>query len=370
MWHVEPGICALNAEQSTEGNSLSSAPQSTRVGAFTFGVIVDRVFDTEEIVVKPVATVLRHLKLYSGATILGDGSVILILDFKSISVETGAAQVPVGDAHAEEIAGDVADPRQAILLFRAFDDSLKAAPLSSVARIEEIALDQLEHVDGRTVIQYRGRLMPVVGAAPGEGRGWTGEGVRPLLVFIRDDRPVGLLVDEIVDIVESSVAVQLGSATAGALGSLIIGESAAELIDVAHYWRLVYDEPAPAAAAEQPALAPGVAKRLLIVDQSPFCQLLLRPLLHQAGYDVTVAADPEAALALHAQGEAFHLIMADTTQRGEPARKLAATLAHATAWRSTPLLGLGLHNLAGPPDGASVLEAVSDTLGEDLRGAA
>ncbi len=65
-----------------------------RVGAFTFGVIVDRVFDTEEIVVKPVAKVLRHLKLYSGATILGDGSVILILDPKGISVEAGAARGP------------------------------------------------------------------------------------------------------------------------------------------------------------------------------------------------------------------------------------------------------------------------------------
>ena len=75
-----------------------------RVGAFSFGVIVDRVFDTEEIVVKPVASVLRHLKLFSGATILGDGSVIMILDFKSISAAAGAEEAAAREAEAVELA--------------------------------------------------------------------------------------------------------------------------------------------------------------------------------------------------------------------------------------------------------------------------
>lgn len=364
-----------------------------RVGAFTFGVIVDRVFDTEEIVVKPVASVLRHLKLYSGATILGDGSVILILDLKGISVETGAGQGAAGvlDADADEDAGK----RQAmssLLVFRAANDTLKAAPLANVSRIEEVAASQIEWIDGRSVIQYRGRLMPIMGPDAAAANAWDGADQRPLLVFTRDDRSVGLLVNEIVDIVESVIETDMTAAGAGALGGLIIGGVATELIDVSYYWGRAFPDDAPAAAsdvADRPAAAPaepaarvGVEtasvgepgrRRLLLVDQSPFSQLLLRPLLAQAGYEVIVAEDPAAALGLYDAGEQFQLIMADTSSP-ESARQLAATLHRAAGWHKTPLLSLAIHNTmtTGGGDGqahSTLLDAVSGALGE-LRGAA
>jgi two-component system chemotaxis sensor kinase CheA len=319
-----------------------------QTGSFTFGVIVDRVFDTEEIVVKPVATVLRHLRLYSGATILGDGSVILILDFKGISVEAGAGQVTQAVLQAEQDAASAPEgERSAILVFRAANDALKATPLADVARIEEITASQLERVDGATVIQYRGKLMPVVGSEAGRPVGWDDDSARPLLVFARDDRAIGLLVNEIVDIVESSLVADLRPGSPGCLGSLIIGGAATELIDLAYYWEAAQSGAAPAVvnvAAAPPAIA---AKRLLVIDRSPFCQVLLQPVLRQAGYEVTVAPGPEAALELHDRGERFDLILADTTQRGEAARALAEALTKASAWHATPLLGLGLHGLGG-----------------------
>ncbi|WP_332656097.1 chemotaxis protein CheW [Brevundimonas sp.] len=361
-----------------------------RVGAFTFGVIVDRVFDTEEIVVKPVASVLRHLKLYSGATILGDGSVILILDLKGISVETGAGQGAAGVLDAED-AGEAGDRQavSALLVFRAANDTLKAAPLANVSRIEEVAADQIEWIDGRSVIQYRGRLMPIIGPDAAAANAWEGPDQRPLLVFTRDDRSVGLLVNEIVDIVESVVETDMTAAGAGALGGLIIGGVATELIDVAYYWTRAFPDEAPAAAgggadrrAEAPAAEPkdqttgaeGAARRrLLLVDQSPFSQLLLRPLLAQAGYEVVVAEDPVVALGLYDAGEQFQLIMADTSSP-ENARQLAATLHRAAGWHRTPLLSLAVHNTmtaegAGGMSHSTLLDAVSGALGE-LRGAA
>ncbi len=342
-----------------------------KVGAFTFGIIVDRVFDTEEIVVKPVATVLRHLKLYSGATILGDGAVILILDFKGISLETGAGQVASGALQDDEIPGAVvAENKPAILVFRSADGALKATPLGSVARIEEIDESQLESVGGRTVIQYRGHLMPVIGVIANQPLLW-GDGVRrPLLVFARDDRSVGLLVSEIIDIVESSMVLDLGPSSDGALGSLIVDGVATELIDVAYLWRGATGEIDPIPA--DPAPAHG-AKRLLVIDQSPFSELLLQPMLRQAGYDVFVAPDADAALALHARGETFNLILADSSHRGPSTRKLAAVLQSATNWHRTPFLGLGRENLSPASDGrdvASMLQAVAETFDEDLRGAA
>jgi two-component system chemotaxis sensor kinase CheA len=362
-----------------------------RVGSFTFGVIVDRVFDTEEIVVKPVASVLRHLKLYSGATILGDGSVILILDLKGISVETGAGQGAAGAADGDEAedAGRL-QAMTALLVFRAANDSLKAAPLANVSRIEEVAATQIEWIDGRSVMQYRGRLMPIIGLDGASAAVWDGPEQRPLLVFTRDERSVGLLVNEIVDIVDSVVETDMKAAGAGALGGLIIGGVATELIDVSYYWSRAFPEDAsvgpvaaeqltrPVAPAEAAATPPAPAetggrRRLLLVDQSPFSQLLLRPLLSQAGYEVVVAETPSAALELYDAGEEFQLIMADTST-SESARQLAATLHRAAGWHKTPLLSLAIHNTmtAGSAGGmahSTLLDAVSGALGE-LRGAA
>lgn len=318
-----------------------------KVGGFTFGVIVDRVFDTEEIVVKPVASVLRHLRLYSGATILGDGSVIMILDFNGMAVEAGAERAPPGEEEANAEA-EADDARVALLTFRAGPGgALKAAPLSAVSRIEELAAGQLERSGGLSVLQYRGRLTPVLDV-DGEPAGAT-DGVRPLLVFSRGDAALGLLVDEIVDIVESPLKVQLQSARPGVVGSLVVAGQAAELIDLEHFWRC-----AGRGGGEAPS--EGAARRLLVLDQSPFSQMLLRPLLARAGYAVTVAGEPETALALYDAGEAFDLILADTARKDPSARRLAAALARAERWHATPMIGLGLHR----PD--EVLGAVEDSL--------
>ncbi|WP_293482402.1 chemotaxis protein CheW [Phenylobacterium sp.] len=351
-----------------------------KVGGFTFGVIVDRVFDTEEIVVKPVATVLRHLKLYSGATILGDGSVILILDLKGVSVEAGASQASASQAAEIESADARREERTAMLVFRASDEALKATPLSLVSRIEELSPSQIEKVDGRTVIQYRGRLMPIVGTNAAPAETWDTDEARPLLVFARGERAVGLLAHEIVDIVESTVRTDLESVGQAASGSLIIEGAATELIDVDHYWRRALNEGdlAPAAAPAAPVApraeaapaqkAPAGARRLLVIDGSAFAQLLLAPLLGQAGYEVKVASDPEAAMALYDAGETFQLIMADTSNPAE-ARAFAGAFARAEAWHRTPLLSLSLENGLQTKQRASLLDAVSEALGE-LKGAA
>ena len=348
-----------------------------RVGSFTFGVIVDRVFDTEEIVVKPVATVLRHVKLYSGATIMGDGSVILILDLKGVSAETGAGQSSSSlHEEREDVRAKTGEPSSAILVFRAANDALKAAPLANVSRIEEVSADQIEFIDGRSVVQYRGRLMPIVAADAGPAQTWTGDDRRPLLVFTRDDRSVGLLVHEIVDIVESTLAFDLSPVGSATKGSLIIDGSATELIDVSYYWRSAMDKDAalPAPANPAPPIAGSLAlppRRLLVIDQSPFCQLLLRPLLAQAGYEVVIAADPDAALALYDAGETFHLIMADTSNADE-ARAFAGAFQRASNWHRTPLFSLAMHRQLGTADGAGgarLLDAVAGAL-EEMRGAA
>ncbi|WEK59232.1 MAG: hybrid sensor histidine kinase/response regulator [Candidatus Brevundimonas phytovorans] len=340
----------------------------THFGASTFGVIVDRVFDIEEIVVKPVAGVLRHLNLYSGATILGDGAVILILDPKGTARTAGVDQI---SGHLAGLASDAArkanaappPKEEALLLFRAADATLRAAPLTTVSRIEEVEAAQIEQVEGRAVLQYRGRLMPILGA-DGRAPDWSGPGRRPLLVFARGDQALGMLIGEIVDIVETAAQPEINSAGGLTLGSLIVMDQAADLIDVDAYWRRAFDAAATTEASPSgDALSAPIAglKRLLIIDPSTFTQLLLGPLLARAGYVVIVAPDAEAALAHHDANEVFDLILADL--QPSRAREFARILASAEQWHATPLLSLSLLNGGGPAlDATRLLDAVSSAL--------
>ncbi|MFN8759475.1 MAG: chemotaxis protein CheA, partial [Tagaea sp.] len=112
----------------------------TQVGNYTFGIMVDRVFDTEEIVVKPVAPILRDVPMFSGNTILGDGSVIMILDPNGIAAGSGASAATMSENQAAQAAAEGSAreaERIALLVFRAGGNAPKAVPLSLIARLEE-----------------------------------------------------------------------------------------------------------------------------------------------------------------------------------------------------------------------------------------
>ncbi|MBV8615675.1 MAG: chemotaxis protein CheA [Acetobacteraceae bacterium] len=217
-----------------------------QVGSSLLGIIVDRVFDTEEIVVKPVAPMLRQLTVFSGNTILGDGSVIMILDPAGIA---RAAGIGAGEDHRRDpasVSGGVASgEREAMLLFRAGDTRPMAVPLSLVARIEQIPRERIEFSANVPVVQYRGRLMPLVALfdAPTDV---PAPPLQPVLVFADGERSAGLMVDEIVDVVEDRLHLELSPTRPGVLGTAVIGGQATDVIDTA-YWlaRLPAAHPAP-----------------------------------------------------------------------------------------------------------------------------
>jgi two-component system chemotaxis sensor kinase CheA len=194
----------------------------TRVGAHTFGVVVDSVFHTEEIVVKPMASKLRHIGMFSGNTILGDGSVIMIIDPNGVSQEIGASVAGAVAAHADTEAEQHAAVENlvSLLVFRAGSPEPKAVPLSLITRLEEIDCKKIELSNGRHMVQYRGQLMPLV-CTSGEFK-IKREGAQPLLVFSDGHRSMGLVADEIVDIVEDKLDIEVGSDRAGVLGSAVV----------------------------------------------------------------------------------------------------------------------------------------------------
>ena len=350
-----------------------------RLGAFTFGVIVDRVFDMEEIVVKPVSKILRHLKVYSGATILGDGTVIMILDMKGIAMQTGALSDAAGRAEPEKPVDLAPEPTQSVLVFRAIGGALSAAPLGEVKRIEKIDHERLERAGEHAVIQYHGRLIPVVADTAATAPD-AFDGRRPMLVFARADRLVGLLVQEIIDVVDITPPADHGAQGHAVSGSMIVAGAATALIDVDLCCRSALGEPAErmtspprvasADVASGPIVAPtpqGVGRRLLVIDRSPFSRVLLEPLLSQARYAVTMAADATAALALHEGGQDFDLIMADTNVGGADLRAFVTSFARCTRWHTVPMLGLGLYHApeAKGFNGGPLLHALSCALDEE-----
>ena len=266
-----------------------------QVGTYTFGIVVDGVFDAEEIVVKPVSPILRDISIYSGNTILGDGSVIMILDPNGIAASSGEINVldEAGDeaASAEEATGD----RTAFLVFRAGSDDPKAVPLALVARLEEIDLADIENPNGVPVVQYRGQLMPLL-SIDGKGEVVT-EGRQPVLVFTDRDRSMGLMVDEIIDIVEDRLDVELGSDQPGIIGTGVIGGKATSIIDASTFLTRAFDDWFGSKGKSSTGSS-GKDDRVLLVDDSPFFRNLLTPLLTVAGYHVTTVESADQALAL------------------------------------------------------------------------
>ncbi len=308
-----------------------------QVGAQLFGVLVESVFRTEEIVVKPMSSLLRDIALFSGNTILGDGSVIMIIDPNALGSKVGSVEEDTERAGAATAtAGQIEGDKTALLLFRAGSDTMKAVPLSLITRLEEIGRDAIEHCNGEDVVQYRGALMPLV-YMQGERRPRE-DGAQPVLVFTEDGTPVGLAIDEIVDIVEVELDIELKTEDPGVIGAAIIRGKAAEIVDVSHYLGQALGRRLSGSRGRDSRTI-----ELLLVDDSQFFRNMLAPLLKASGYDVTLAASAPEALGFLEAGASFDLIVSDLDMPVMDGIQLAERLKSDPRWAGIPLVALSSH---------------------------
>lgn len=329
----------------------------THVGSYEFGIIVDKVYDTEEIVVKPVSSILRYIDLFSGNTILGDGSVIMILDPNGIARATGEIETEssaMSESLGKEQTSSSAD-KISLLLFKAGDTAPKAVPLSLVARLENIDLSKIENSGGRMMIQYRDQLMPLTPFS--SSMHIDSQGEKPILVFSSEDqKSVGIIVDEIIDITEERINVQVESAAGSStLGSAIIDGKATDVVDVAYFLQNIDknwfkdhgDEPFGSAAnSENGGTAPkkrNARRKVLLVDDSPFFRNMLTPLLSVAGYDVTTLESPIEALNLCERGAEFDIIISDIEMPDMDGFEFAEKIKANSNWQDTPIVALSSH---------------------------
>jgi two-component system, chemotaxis family, sensor kinase CheA len=218
-----------------------------------FGLVVDEINDTEEIVVKPLSKQLKGIACFAGATIMGDGHVALILDVLGIAqmsnVVSEVRDQAVADSVAEDSAAHAA--RQSWLLFRGGQGSRLALPLSAVARLEEFPLNLVEHSGSDEVVQYRGEIMPLLRMSRLLQQEGTGADPLQVVVFNGNGRSLGLVVDRIEDITDEAIQVHDDGRKGFLLGSAVIQQKVTDIVDL----QQVVARAAQSAAT--PALAGG-----------------------------------------------------------------------------------------------------------------
>jgi two-component system, chemotaxis family, sensor kinase CheA len=308
----------------------------TQVGNQVFGAIVDGVFHTEEIVIKPMSSKLRHIPVFSGTTILGDGSVIMILDPNGIAQTLGrAAQATHSEAPELKQSEEVArEDTVSLLVFRAGSQCPKAVPLSLVTRLEEIDCRRIEISDGRHLVQYRDQLMPLLRVDTETGL--KKDGAQPILVFSDHGRSMGLVVDEIVDIVEDKLDIEVASNRPGVLGYAVVKGNTTEIIDVGHFLPQAFED----WFRRRDSAAARPARSILLVDDSAFFRDMLAPLIKAAGYQVAAVGSAAEALAALQSGARFDLVVTDIEMPDMDGFGLAEAMRSTPGTSAIPIIAL------------------------------
>lgn len=265
-------------------------------GAMKYGLVVDELNDSEEIVVKPLGRDLKKCKGYAGATIMGDGRVALILDVSNIAQMAGLTSIEGSSraaevARAEQEAVRANQDMQALLIFRSAEDEQFAAPLNLVERIEKIKSTDVENLGGKRVIKYRGGSLPLFSIDEVAT-------VKPLadaenmlvIVFNVAKREVGLLAMGPVDAQEVNLDIDgVTLRQPGIMGSAIINDNTTLLVDIYEIVKALnpqwFEEP------KTPESEDGEAPTILFAEDSSFFRNQVKSSMEKEGFSVLEAED-------------------------------------------------------------------------------
>jgi two-component system, chemotaxis family, sensor kinase CheA len=200
-----------------------------------FGLVVEGVNDTEEIVVKPLSPQLKGISAFSGATIMGDGKVALILDVIGLAqtakvVTQNRERAQLESSEKTQAAGS---EKQTLLIFGIGKEGRMAIPLSMVARLEEFKRSEVERSGVQDVVQYRGEIMPLIYLSKtfNGNQDYAERETMQAVVYTQNGKSVALVADKILDIVDETITVQRGSNRKGTLGTVVVQDLVTDLLD-------------------------------------------------------------------------------------------------------------------------------------------
>jgi len=289
-------------------------------GNFKYGLVVDELRDSEEIVVKPLGRHLSKCDGYAGATIMGDGRVALILDVASLAKigtlnETSSKTISAAEEAAANERNGAGSDRTALLTFKGSEAEHFAAPLNLVERIERIKAEEIEEVGGRRVIQYRGGSLPLNEVSEVANVAPVPESDQyEVVVFRVGGRETGLLVTPPVDAVEVDLNVDASTLKQnGIMGSLIVGGHTTLMVDIFELVRTInptwFDESRPTGPD---ATENSDEIRILFAEDSAFFRNQVSDFLIDEGFIVTTAEDGVEAWDFLAKGvDDFTVILTD-----------------------------------------------------------
>ncbi len=308
-----------------------------KVGSQRFGLVVEELLGSEEIVVKPLHPLLRPLAVYAGATILGDGSVALILSIEGLARHSGIAQRSIRyEAEAQLAAPDEAE-HQTLLVLRYGAAELLALPLTRVRRVVTIRREQIERVGDRELVNIDGTAVNILRLDRFLNVSRCPDQETFLLVLPRGTyAPVGILASEIVDTPTLPMRLDTQAYQGdGVLGSTLINGHIAVFLDMDRLLEM-WDQ---AMGVPRPALPGGLRKRILVVDDTQFFRQLIRTHLESAGYEVMVATHGRDALDRLAE-MSFDLVVTDIEMPVMDGLTFARRVREDPALAGLPLLAL------------------------------
>lgn len=320
----------------------------------SYGLVVDEIEDSLDIVVKPLGAVLNAVSIFSGATILGDGSIALTLDITNLAsyaaIDASEEDATRDPDHATKEAGpDEIDYLQLHLE----DASRYVLPLCHVSRLEEIPRSEIQEAGAYRVTRYRDALLPIASLRELLGRGSLSELTRSgekaaIVVVQRVQKSYGLEVASIVDIVSSRAEIDSAfQQNAGLLGAFIHQGQIFTVIDIFEMIeRLLQGPQSPDAPRDSaPRVRPqpiGRGKSLLLAEDSKFFRRQIAALLSDSGFEVTAVEDGEKAwnLIAHQDKPSFDLIVSDIEMPGLDGLQLAQHVRSKTAWGAVPMIAV------------------------------
>ncbi len=342
-------------------------------GSSYYGIMVDQIHDTEEVVIKSVSSTLKQSGIYSGNTILGDGQVIMILDPAAIARKFNIQkeQNQLDDMN-EGRKNAIITERASMLVIKAGDGAYKAIPLELVSRLQIFKSGEITHSSDKMVVKFNGNLIQLSFIDPAEQRLSDTDVTTLILSDDRSDSAMGLIIDDVIDIVEGALDISLSTTRPGILGSMILGEHTVDVIDVAHFLQMTQSNwfssithntasyvpihlenmrdivsiPSGSISSDTHLMTQRniSMQNVLVVDDSSFFRVMLFNILKASGYQVTLAEDALSAIKLHDEGRKFDIILSDIEMPGMDGFEFVERMKYDSAWKETPFIAITSHN--------------------------
>ena len=329
-------------------------------GSSYFGLVVDAIHDMEEIVIKSISTVLHNTKIFAGNTILGDGEVIMILDPAGIARRFEVSNdLNTTDEYKSEIGKNInmrISEKASMLVFKAGASTPKAIPVALISRLQRFKREEVTDSGDQLIVKYNDHLMPLYYAEDGMKLP-DGEEITTLILSDDvSDAVMGIVIEEVVDIVEDHLDLSTSTARAGIIGSVRLDDQTVDVIDIAYYLGHTKEDffstqihaqtpfvDAAAHAASKNSEYKSDQPRVLVVDDSPFFRNMLKPILTSSGYDVTTSEDPIEAMKLHDRGVMFDIILSDIEMPNMTGYEFVEEMKKESDWKDLPFIAITSH---------------------------